>query len=112
MPVDLRHRFRMPSQPFDMYPLFNMFRTACRAAGIRKSAHGLRKYSATAYAEDGLSDAELEAIFGWVRGSAMAAHYSRNAERQRLSEGAAEKIRNTKRPNLDGERPNPKKDVV
>ncbi len=87
----------------------NAFRAACRAAGVQKSAHGLRKYAATAYAEAGLSDGELESIFGWVRGSAMAAHYSKNAERKRMAEGAAEKIRNTLRPNAAGARPNAKK---
>lgn len=76
----------------------NMFRHACRAAGVNKSAHGLRKYTATAYAEAGLSEAELESIFGWVRGSSMAAHYSRNAERQRIANAAAGKIRNAKAP--------------
>lgn len=80
----------------------NAFRTACRAAGVRKSAHGLRKYAATAYAEAGLSDAELESIFGWVRGSAMAAHYSRNAERQKIAQGAAERLGNAYARTHDG----------
>src|SRR3546814_5850914 len=69
----------------------NFFRIACRTAGLKKSAHGLRKYAATAHAEAGLSDAEMESIFGWVRGSAMAAHYSKKAERKRLAEGEAGK---------------------
>jgi integrase len=76
----------------------NMFRAACRKAGVDKSAHGLRKYAATAYAEAGLTDAELESVFGWVRGSAMAAHYSKNAERQKLSQGAAERLGNAYAP--------------
>jgi integrase len=87
----------------------NMFRAACRTAGVSKSAHGLRKYAATAYAEAGLSDAELESILGLVRGSAMAAHYSRNAERHRLAEGAAGKIVNAERPHLEFQSPNPAK---
>ena len=70
----------------------NEFRKACRRAGINKSAHGLRKYSATRYAEMGLTEAELEAIFGWVRGSNMAAYYSKNAERKRIAESAKSKI--------------------
>lgn len=89
----------------------NMFRTACNAAGVRKSAHGLRKYAATAYAEQGLSDGELESIFGWVRGSAMAAHYSRNAERQKMSRGAAERLRNIAAPQPVGISPQAKKVV-
>lgn len=87
-------------QPLVKESFGNMFGAACRAAGIRKSAHGLRKYTATAYANEGLSDAELESIFGWVRGSAMAAHYSRNAQRMRLSQGAAERLRNAQAPNV------------
>ena len=89
----------------------NMFGKACRAAGVQKSAHGLRKYAATAFAEQGLSEAELESIFGWVRGSAMAAHYSKNAARKRIAEAAAEKIVNTNRPHLSGRSPHLKKDV-
>ena len=72
----------------------NMFRAACNAAGVRKSAHGLRKYATTAYAEAGLSDSELETIFGWVPGSSMAAHYRKTAERKRIAEGAAGKLVN------------------
>lgn len=89
----------------------NMFRVACNAAGVKKSAHGLRKYAATAYAEQGLSDGQLEAVFGWVRGSSMAAHYSRNAERQKLSRGAAEKILNIDSPQAAGISPQAKKVV-
>lgn len=76
----------------------NLFRAACNAAGVKKSAHGLRKYAASRYAEMGLSESELESIFGWVRGSAMAAHYSKSAERKLLAKGAAEKIRNKNAP--------------
>jgi integrase len=87
----------------------NMFRTACNAAGVKKSAHGLRKYAATRYAELGLSESELETIFGWVRGSAMAAHYSKTAERQRIAKGASEKIRNAKTPHPNSNAPHPRK---
>jgi hypothetical protein len=43
----------------------NAFRNACNAAGVRKSAHGVRKTGATRAATDGTTVAELEAIFGW-----------------------------------------------
>lgn len=88
----------------------NMFRAACNAAGVKKSAHGLRKYAATKYAEQGLSESELESIFGWVRGSAMAAHYSKNAERQKIAKGASEKIRNANAPDLNSKTPHLQKD--
>lgn len=87
----------------------NFFREACNAAGVKKSAHGLRKYAATAYAEQGLSDSQLEAVFGWVRGSAMAAHYSKNAERLKLSRSAAEKILNIAAPQEDSISPQARK---
>jgi integrase len=73
-----------------------MFKAACTKAGIlNKSAHGLRKLAATRAAEAGLTVSELEAMFGWTGGT-MASHYTRNADRKRLSEQAAEKIRNNK----------------
>jgi site-specific recombinase XerD len=56
----------------------NWFREACTAAGVLKSAHGIRKAAATADAEAGLTDAELDAKFGWT-GRKMAAHYTRAA---------------------------------
>jgi len=88
------------------------FKEACVEAGLEnRSAHGLRKTAATIYAEMGLSDAELESFFGWVRGSAMAAHYSRNANTKRLASNAAKRIMNKEIPNLDSAIPHPKKDV-
>lgn len=74
----------------------NMFEVACKAAGLPdKSADGLRKLAATRAAEAGLTVSELEAMFGWTGGT-MASHYTRKADRKRLSEHAAEKIRNSK----------------
>ena len=63
----------------------NLFRKACNAAGLsRRSAHGLRKAAATRAADNGATEAQLEAIFGWT-GGRMAAHYTRAANRRRLS---------------------------
>src|SRR5271170_1598273 len=42
----------------------NSFREACTAAGVEKSAHGVRKIGATRAAENGATVHELEAIFG------------------------------------------------
>jgi integrase len=70
----------------------NLFRDACRAAGLDKSAHGLRKLAATKAAEAGLSVAELEALFGWTGGT-MASHYTRAASRKRLAQSGLEKMR-------------------
>jgi integrase len=63
----------------------NLFRQACKAAGLsQRSAHGLRKAAATRAADNGATEAQLEAIFGWT-GGRMAAHYTRAANRKRLS---------------------------
>ena len=70
----------------------NWFREACNAAGIRKSAHGIRKFAATKDAEDGWSEAELNGKYGWT-GHRMSSHYTRTANRERLSLGAAERVR-------------------
>jgi integrase len=72
----------------------NLFRRACRAAGLHgRSAHGLRKAAATRAANEGATVAELEAIFGWSGGT-MAALYTRGADRRRLAQGAMHKLAN------------------
>jgi len=69
----------------------NWFRDACRAAGVAGSPHGLRKAAATRAADNGATEAELEALFGW-RGGDMASLYTRAANRARLATGAADKL--------------------
>jgi integrase len=71
----------------------NMFRDTCREAGVPGSAHGLRKLAATRAAENGATEAELDAIFGW-KGRGMAQHYTREANRARLSREAMHKLAN------------------
>jgi integrase len=71
----------------------NLFRDACRAAGIKKSAHGVRKAGATRAANNGATVAQLEAIFGWV-GGRMASHYTRTADRARLAREGIAKLAN------------------
>lgn len=65
----------------------NLFRKACKAAGVPGSAHGLRKTRATIEAEKGASEAQLNAMFGWQTGSGMASIYTRKANRERLAFG-------------------------
>jgi len=67
----------------------NWFRQACKKAGVPGSAHGLRKAGATRAANNGATEAQLEAIFGWSRGSSEAAVYTRQADRARLAKQAA-----------------------
>jgi integrase len=89
-------------QPLTKESFGNAFREACRAAGVAKSAHGVRKIGATRAAENGATVAELEAIFGW-QGGGMAALYTRAADRARLAKGAMRKIeRKTSIPSPSG----------
>lgn len=69
----------------------NWFRTACRAAQVAGSPHGLRKTAATTAADNGATEAELEVLFGW-RGGDMASLYTRTANRARLARAAANKL--------------------
>ena len=81
--------------PLTKESLGNFFRDACRAAGIKKSAHGIRKAAATNAADNGATESELEAIFAWSGGQ-MASLYTRSANRKRLAAGAANKMARTK----------------
>lgn len=82
----------------------NMFRAACNEAGVKKSAHGVRKIGATRAAEAGATVAELEALFGWTGGT-MAMLYTKTADRKRLAKSASEKIKNVQRPHPEGQTP-------
>src|SRR6516225_5851473 len=86
-------------QPLTKESFGNMFRDACRAAGVPGSAHGVRKIAATRAANAGATVAQLEAIFGWSGGS-MAALYTRAADRRRLSIEAMSKLRNDRRTSI------------
>lgn len=68
------------------------FRLACRAAEITKSAHGLRKLAATTLAEQGGTETELQAKFGWQSGR-QSQTYTRSANQKALAIQAAKKVR-------------------
>jgi integrase len=77
--------------PWTKGALGTEFVAAARAAGVvGKSAHGMRKAAATRAAENGATERELEAIFGWSGG--MATLYTRSANRSRLAAGAIGKL--------------------
>jgi integrase len=78
-------------EPMTKEAFGNAFRDACRAAGIKKSAHGLRKLAATRAAENAATASELNALFGWT-GTKMANHYTQGADRKRLARQAAGKL--------------------
>jgi hypothetical protein len=81
-------------QPLTKESFGNLFRAACTAAGVAKSAHGVRKIGATRAANAGATVAELEAIFGW-QGGGMASLYTRTADRARLAKGAMSMLART-----------------
>lgn len=71
--------------PFVKAAFGNWFGRICAAAGVNKSAHGLRKLCATRLADAGASEAELDAALGWSPGSKMASVYTRNRDVERLA---------------------------
>jgi integrase len=78
--------------PWTKGALGTEFSAAARAAGVLgKSAHGVRKGAATRAAENGATERELEAIFGWS-GGRMATLYTKSANRTRLAAGAIGKL--------------------
>src|SRR5262245_35307950 len=78
-------------QPLTKESFGNLFRDACRAAGVSGSAHGVRKIAATRAANAGATVAQLEAIFGWAGGT-MASLYPRSADRRRRAGEAMHKL--------------------
>lgn len=75
--------------PFQVDSFGNWFRDRCREAGIAKSAHGLRKLSATLAAEGGAAAHQLMAQYGWTKVE-QAQVYTRGADRVRLGKQASE----------------------
>jgi integrase len=61
------------------------FKKACVAAGVPGSSHGLRKLAAVRMAENGATEAELNAVFGWANGSDEARVYIAKASRAKLA---------------------------
>ena len=97
-------------RPFTKESLGNLFREWCDEAGVSKSAHGIRKLAATVIADNGGSEQELQALFGWTT-NAMSSVYTREANRKRQSLQAAfklmEELDRNKTPNPVGAPPNP-----
>jgi len=63
--------------PFVKESFGNWFMKACVRAKVPGSARGLRKAGATRAAENGATERELMALFGWTSGK-MATHYTRS----------------------------------
>lgn len=79
-------------KPFKPETLSNYLRKWCRAIGIKKSAHGLRKYLTTEFADSGASDRELMAWFGW-KTSRQVEVYIRNANHKRMADRALKRLK-------------------
>lgn len=76
-------------KPYAKAAFGNWFGKVCKAAGVSGRAHGIRKTRATLAAENGATERELDAMFGW-RGGGMSRLYTESANRARLAaEGAA-----------------------
>jgi hypothetical protein len=73
----------------------NKFSEAARQAGIKKSAHGVRKIAATIAAENGATEKELDALFGWVDDGRTSGVYTREVSRARLAAQSAHKMDET-----------------
>lgn len=94
-------------KPFSKEGFGNWFREKCNDARISKSAHGLRKLSATLAAEGGAATHQLLAQYGWTN-IATAEIYTKGIDRKRLgieaSRIVADQIGNIKSPHpISGE---------
>lgn len=78
-------------RPFTKESFGNEFKESCMEAGVPGSAHGVRKLAATRMANNGATEAQLMAVFGWTDPK-MAAHYTRTANRRRLAVDSIEKL--------------------
>jgi len=72
-------------RPFTAAGFGAWFRARCDEAGLPQcTAHGLRKAGATIAAENGATDRQLMAVFGWTS-EGQATAYTRTADRKRLA---------------------------
>jgi integrase len=75
-------------KPFTEAGFGNWFRDRCDEAGLpERTAHGLRKSGAVIAAQNGATEKQMMAIFGWDT-AAMAAHYSKAAQQKKLAKAA------------------------
>lgn len=79
-------------RPFTVDGLGNKMRQWCNQADLYHcTMHGLRKAGATLAAENGATDDELMAIFGWTT-KQQTTLYTRQASRKKLAAGAMHKL--------------------
>lgn len=68
----------------------NSLREWCEAAGVSKSAHGIRKAAAAIDAENGATELELQSKYGWLTNT-QSAIYTRGANREALARSLGQK---------------------
>ena len=79
-------------KPYSKEGLGNQFKQWLEQAGVYgKNTHGVRKAFAAWAAEDGATDEELMAGFGW-RARSQVSTYTKDANRARLSESISDKV--------------------
>ncbi|NEJ10463.1 tyrosine-type recombinase/integrase [Rhizobium leguminosarum] len=79
-------------KPFTTNGLGNKMRDWCDQAGLPHcTTHGLRKAGATIAAENGATDEELMAIFGWTTKNQTTV-YTKKARRKMIAAGAVHKL--------------------
>jgi integrase len=82
---DLTFLVSQRGRPFAVSAFGNWFRTRCDEAGLPQcSAHGLREAGATIAAENGATEHQLMAIFGWAT-SKEAERYTKTAQRKKMA---------------------------
>jgi integrase len=82
---DMTYLVTLKRTAFTKEAFGNWFRAACRVAECSGSSHGLRKLAAVRMAENGATEAELNAVFGWSSGSGESATYIAKASRKKLA---------------------------
>jgi integrase len=93
---DLTFLVSEQNHPFSSAGFGNWFRTRCDEAGLPNcSAHGLRNAGATIAAENGATEHQLMAIFGWAT-SKEAEHYTKAAIRKKMAGDAMRLLRRSK----------------
>jgi integrase len=84
-------------KPYTRESFGNKFKEWCYEANLPQcSCHGMRKAGATIAAENGATDAQLMALFGWETVK-MAAHYRKQAQQEKLAAAAVGFLRFEKR---------------
>ncbi|RPD37321.1 integrase, partial [Candidatus Liberibacter solanacearum] len=81
-----RDKEKMDAHQFSLW-----FTHKSRQAGIKKSAHGVRKLSATVSAESGATAHELMAVYGW-KSISQAEVYTKGADRIELEKKASRRM--------------------